>query len=190
MKNQKRRKEKSLKLCTYLFCAAATYKKFIEAIVCVCRLSAICSLPQVKRAHQLLWHRPKSHRLRLRLRHRHRHADMQTFRLRDSQTDRQETALQTHSKQDTHSHTHTLAQLTSQFSAHNARKCQDLPSEDEDKAKTKSQSWEWSWDGALSMESHLILASIVRWLFYYEDVDRAASELSKQWLLLCLFLLL
>lgn len=29
------REEWKTSLCTYLFCAAATYKKFIEAIVCV-----------------------------------------------------------------------------------------------------------------------------------------------------------
>lgn len=106
-------------LCTYLFCAAATYKKFIEAIVCV------ADYLQYVHSHRSSVHinyfgtGPKA-----------TDCDACTgmWTERTRRLLRQETA-RTHT-------THTLAQLTSQFSAHNARKCRD-PSENGDEEEAE-----------------------------------------------------
>lgn len=110
-------------LCTYLFCAAATYKKFIEAIVCV------ADYLQYVHSHRSSVHinyfgtGPKA-----------RDCDAGTgmWTERTRRQLRQETA-RTHT-----THTHTLAQLTSQFSAHNARKCQD-PSKNGDEEEAEDE---------------------------------------------------
>lgn len=120
VRERRERRVENVSLCTYLFCAAATYKKFIEAIVCVA--------DYLQYVHS---HRSSVH--------------INYFGTGPKATDCDAgTGMWTGGRADiqagnrTNTHNYTLAQLTSQFSAHNARKCQD-PSENGDEEEDEDE---------------------------------------------------